>query len=85
MEIGGDLPMTNGISKGLDFLSRYLTIWIFAAMFLGIGIGYCAPEIADPQPLDWNDIYTHSHRPDIDSVSSPRQSEVQGAWTGFQG
>jgi ACR3 family arsenite transporter len=37
--------MTNGISKGLDFLSRYLTIWIFAAMFLGIGIGYYAPEI----------------------------------------
>jgi len=37
--------MTNGISKGLDFLSRYLTIWIFAAMFLGIAIGYYAPEI----------------------------------------
>jgi ACR3 family arsenite transporter len=37
--------MTKGISKGLDFLSRYLTIWIFAAMFLGIGIGYLAPAI----------------------------------------
>lgn len=37
--------MTNGISRGLDFLSRYLTVWIFAAMFLGIGIGYFAPEI----------------------------------------
>lgn len=37
--------MTNGISKGLDFLSRYLTIWIFGAMFLGIAIGYYAPEI----------------------------------------
>ncbi len=37
--------MTNGIIKGLDFLSRYLTVWIFAAMFLGIGIGYYAPEI----------------------------------------
>ncbi len=37
--------MTYGISKGLDFLSRYLTIWIFAAMFLGIAIGYYAPEI----------------------------------------
>lgn len=37
--------MTNGISKGLDFLSRYLTIWIFAAMFLGIAIGYYAPQI----------------------------------------
>jgi ACR3 family arsenite transporter len=40
-----DQQMINGISKGLDFLSRYLTIWIFAAMFLGIGIGRYAPEI----------------------------------------
>ncbi len=37
--------MSNGISRGLDFLSRYLTIWIFAAMFLGIAIGYYAPQI----------------------------------------
>ena len=37
--------MSNGVSKGLDFLSRYLTIWIFAAMFLGIGIGYYATGI----------------------------------------
>jgi ACR3 family arsenite transporter len=32
--------MSNGVSKGLDFLSRYLTVWIFAAMFLGIAMGY---------------------------------------------
>jgi len=37
--------MSNGVSKGLDFLSRYLTVWIFVAMFLGIGIGYFAPGI----------------------------------------
>jgi ACR3 family arsenite transporter len=37
--------MANEMKKSLDFLSRYLTIWIFAAMFLGIGIGYFAPEI----------------------------------------
>jgi arsenite transporter len=37
--------MSNGVSKGLDFLSRYLTVWIFVAMFLGIGIGYYAPGI----------------------------------------
>ncbi len=39
--------MSNGVTKGLDFLSRYLTIWIFAAMFLGIGIGYFAPGITE--------------------------------------
>src|SRR5512136_742328 len=37
--------MSKGVGKGLDFLSRYLTIWIFAAMFLGIVIGYFAPGI----------------------------------------
>ncbi len=37
--------MSNGVSKGLDFLSRYLTIWIFVAMFLGVAVGYYAPGI----------------------------------------
>jgi ACR3 family arsenite transporter len=37
--------MSNGVSKGLDFLSRYLTIWIFVAMFLGVGVGHYAPAI----------------------------------------
>ena len=36
---------SNGVSKGLDFLSRYLTIWIFVAMILGIALGYYAPGI----------------------------------------
>ena len=30
----------NTISKKLSFLDRYLTVWIFAAMLLGIGLGY---------------------------------------------
>ena len=29
--------------KRLGFLDRYLTLWIFAAMFLGIGLGYFVP------------------------------------------
>jgi arsenite transporter len=37
--------MSNGVRKGLDFLSRYLTIWIFVAMFLGVAVGYYAPGI----------------------------------------
>ena len=37
--------MSKGVGKGLDFLSRYLTVWIFAAMFLGVAAGYYSPEI----------------------------------------
>lgn len=34
------------IRKKLHFLDKYLTLWIFAAMFLGISIGYFIPNSA---------------------------------------
>lgn len=33
--------------KRLGFLDRYLTVWIFAAMFMGVGLGYFVPGTAD--------------------------------------
>jgi ACR3 family arsenite transporter len=35
------------ITQKLSFLDRYLTVWIFAAMAFGIGLGYFIPGIED--------------------------------------
>ncbi|AMA73104.1 MULTISPECIES: ACR3 family arsenite efflux transporter [Aneurinibacillus] len=32
------------VRKRMSFLDRYLTLWIFAAMIIGIGIGYFSPD-----------------------------------------
>lgn len=41
-----DLP----VSKKMRFLDRNLTLWIFVAMGIGVGIGYLFPQVAK-----WNE------------------------------
>jgi arsenite transporter len=37
--------MSEGVAKKLSFLDRFLTLWIFSAMILGVGMGYLIPGI----------------------------------------
>ena len=34
----------------LGFLDRFLTVWIFVAMLVGVGIGYAFPQVTQ-----WNE------------------------------
>ncbi|QGN07732.1 arsenical-resistance protein [Halorhabdus sp. CBA1104] len=39
-----------GDPRSMDFLDKYLTVWIFGAMAIGVGLGYIAPSVT--QPID---------------------------------
>ena len=37
----------SAVARKLSFLDRYLTVWIFAAMALGVGLGFLVPGVED--------------------------------------
>jgi len=37
-----------GDPRSMDFLDRYLTVWILGAMALGVGLGYYVPSVTAP-------------------------------------
>ncbi len=43
--VPGDRTSMKPRAGGLSFLDRYLTLWIFAAMAVGVGAGYALPGI----------------------------------------
>jgi ACR3 family arsenite transporter len=44
---GENCPPPGAAPKKLSFLNKYLTVWIFAAMGLGIALGVIVPGLAD--------------------------------------
>ena len=64
--------------KKLSFLDRFLTLWIFLAMFVGVGRGYLFPEIRNfiNRFSSRHDQYSHRHRSDPDDVSAPGQGQI---------
>lgn len=38
--------MSQSVSKKLSFFDRFLTLWIFITMFIGVMVGYAMPSIA---------------------------------------
>ena len=71
--------MAEPVTKRLSFLDRFLTLWIFLAMFVGVVGGYLYPGIRDVMNHlpGRHDQHPHRHRADPHDVPASGQGEIR--------